>query len=147
MMRVCQAQTTVSISIHKMLLLIFPNILLNCGKLISDQPRPSISNFDQKQGMIDTNLVNETVIDEHIDGDLEFTSLQQRDKRQNRDDRVAQIGIDGYFTVIKQDKRHGATIIPSETDSIEKEIRDLEIGINMQNKRYNVVTILNMSQP
>ena len=60
---------------------------------------------------------------------------------------MAQVGIDGYFTIIKQDKRHGMTIIPPETEQIEKEIKNLEIGINLQNKRYNVVTILNFSQP
>ena len=52
----------------------------------ADKPRASISNLDAKQVGSDINLTlnmrDESVIDEHIDGELEFTSLQQKDRRQ-----------------------------------------------------------------
>ena len=45
----------------------------------------------------------ESMIDEEIEREDEFSSFNQRDKREERDKKVQNKGTDGYFQVIAYD--------------------------------------------
>ena len=57
--------------------------------------------------------------------------------------RVSEIGSDGYFTVITNDKRKNQTLVPEQTLNIIKVLQQEESEINLSDKRYNIVTIIN----
>ena len=73
---------------------------------------------------------------------------KQQQLRQARAQKMAQVGIEGYFSVLKKDRQQNdMLVVPPDADSVADSLAMAEVNLNMANVRTIITTSVYFGQP